>query len=115
MRITHGVALLAATFIGTLVTADASAQITRIDFRVVESPAFDGQSFGDIGQYERLRGVAYGEVDPNDMRHREIVNITNAPLNSRGRVEYSTTVEIYRPIRAIPEGHALPGLQRGRR
>ena len=98
MRITHGVALLAATFIGTLVTADASAQITRIDFQVVESPAFDGQSFGDIGHYERLRGVAYGEVDPNDMRHREIVNITNAPLNSRGRVEYSTTVEIYRPI-----------------
>ena len=69
MRITHGVALLAATFIGTLVTADASAQITRIDFRVVESPAFDGQSFGDIGQYERLRGVAYGEVDPMTCPH----------------------------------------------
>ena len=74
------------------------AQVTRIDFQIVESPAFDGQSFGDIGQYERLRGVAYGDVDPNDVRHREIVNITNAPLNARGRVEYSTTVEIYRPI-----------------
>ena len=98
MRITHAVALFAATFIGPLVTADASAQVTRIDFQVVESPAFDGQSFGDIGQYERLRGVAYGEVDPNDVRHREIVNITEAPLNTRGRVEYSTTVEIYRPI-----------------
>ncbi len=98
MRITHGVALFAATFIGPLVTADASAQVTRIDFQVVESPAFDGQSFGDVGQYERLRGVAYGEVDPNDVRHREIVNITAAPLNTRGRVEYSTTVEIYRPI-----------------
>ena len=98
MRITHGVALFAATFIGPLVTADVSAQVTRIDFQVVESPAFDGQSFGDIGQYERLRGVAYGEVDPNDVRHREIVNITAAPLNTRGRVEYSTTVEIYRPI-----------------
>ena len=98
MRITHAVALFAATFIGPLVKADASAQVTRIDFQVVESPAFDGQSFGDIGQYERLRGVAYGEVDPNDVRHREIVNITEAPLNTRGRVEYSTTVEIYRPI-----------------
>jgi len=98
MRITHCVALFVATFIGPLVRADASAQVTRIDFQVVESPAFDGQSFGDIGQYERLRGVAYGEVDPNDVRHREIVNITEAPLNPRGRVEYSTTVEIYRPI-----------------
>ena len=98
MRIIYGVALFVATFIGPLVTADVSAQVTRIDFQVVESPAFDGQSFGDIGQYERLRGVAYGEVDPNDVRHREIVNITEAPLNTRGRVEYSTTVEIYRPI-----------------
>ncbi|MCH7857283.1 MAG: hypothetical protein IIB37_11075 [Gemmatimonadetes bacterium] len=98
MRITHGAVLFAATFIGPLLTADLSAQITRIDFQVVESPAFDGQSFGDIGQYERLRGVAYGEVDPNDVRHREIVNIRQAPLNARGRVEYSTTVEIYRPI-----------------
>ena len=98
MRIIYGVALFVATFIGPLVTADVSAQVTRIDFQVVESPAFDGQSFGDIGQYERLRGVAYGEVDPNDVRHREIVNIPEAPLNTRGRVEYSTTVEIYRPI-----------------
>ncbi len=98
MRITHGVTLVASTFIGLLVAQDAAAQVTRIDFRVVESPAFDGQSFGDIGQYERLRGVAYAEVDPNDVRHREIVNIFNAPLNARGRVEYSTTVEIYRPI-----------------
>ena len=98
MRITHGVALVVATFIGPLVATEAAAQITRIDFQVVESPAFDGQSFGDVGQYERLRGVAYGEVDPDDVRHREIVNITRAPLNARGRVEYSTTVEIYRPI-----------------
>ena len=98
MRITHGLALLAATVIGPLLVADASAQVTRIDFQVVESPAFGGESFGDIGQYERLRGVAYGEVDPNDVRHRGIVNLGKAPLNARGRVEYSTTVEIYRPV-----------------
>ena len=98
MRIAHGMALVTATFIAPFVTADASAQITRIDFQVVESPAFGGQTFGDIGQYERLRGVAYGEVDPNDVRHREIVNIRLAPLNDRGLVEYSTTVEMYRPI-----------------
>ena len=61
MRFTQGVALVVATFIGPIVAADASAQVTRIDFQVVESPAFGGESFGDIGQYERLRGVAYGE------------------------------------------------------
>jgi hypothetical protein len=98
MRFTHGMALVAATIIGPIIATDVSAQVTRIDFQVVESPAFGGESFGDIGRYERLRGVAYGEVDPDDVRHRGIVNITKAPLNARGHVEYSTTVEIYRPI-----------------
>jgi len=98
MRFPHGVTLLAAAFIGPVVATDVSAQITRIDFQVVESPAFGGDRFGETGQYERLRGVAYAEVDPNDARNRTIVNIDKAPLNDRGRVEYSTTVEIYRPI-----------------
>jgi len=74
------------------------AQITRIDLEVVESPALDGRSFGSAGQYERLRGLAYGAVDPNDPRHRDIVNLALAPRNADGKVEYSTTVEIYRPI-----------------
>ena len=94
MRITLGLPLVVTTVIGPLVVADASAQVTRIEFQVVESPAFGGESFGSTGQYERLRGVAYGEVDPNDVRHRGIVNLDKAPLNARGRVEYSTTVEI---------------------
>ena len=76
----------------------ASAQITRIDIKVVESPTLDGRRFGQIGAYERLRGVAYGEVDPADARHQGIVNLEHAPRNEAGRVEYSTTVELYRPI-----------------
>ena len=39
MRITFGLALVAAAFLGPVVAADASAQVTRIDFQVVESPA----------------------------------------------------------------------------
>ena len=81
-----------------LVASEARAQITRIDFDVVESPALDGRSFGEVGKYERLRGRFYGEVDPADPRNRGIVNLEHAPLNANGRVEYSTTVEVYRPI-----------------
>ena len=91
-------ALVATTVIALLLASDAYAQITRIDLQVVESPALERQSFGRVGQYERLRGLAYGEVDPNDPRHREIVNLDNAPRHGSGRVEYRTTVEIYRPI-----------------
>ena len=86
---------------------DADAQITRFDVDVVESPALDGESFGTVGQYERLRGIAYGEVDPADPRHQGIVNLAHAPLNARGKVEYSTTVEIYRPIDQSRWNHAI--------
>ncbi|MEX1256287.1 MAG: alpha/beta hydrolase domain-containing protein [Gemmatimonadota bacterium] len=81
----------------TLVAAPASAQIARIELEVVESPALDGESFGAVGQYERLRGVFFGEVDPAHLLHLGIVNLDRAPRNERGRVEYATTVEIYRP------------------
>ena len=87
----------AAAFVFLLPGA-APAQITRFDLQVVESPALDGLRFGQIGQYERLRGVVQGEVDPADPRHRDIVNLDRAPLNAAGHVEYRATVEIYRPV-----------------
>ena len=98
MKTRPGQALCTVVMIALVVTADAFAQVTRLDLQVVELPALDGQSFGRVGQYERLRGVVYGDVDPSDPRHREIVNLDSAPRNDAGRVEYSTTVEIYRPI-----------------
>ncbi|MEX2581805.1 MAG: alpha/beta hydrolase domain-containing protein, partial [Gemmatimonadota bacterium] len=75
----------------------ASAQITRVELDVVESPALDGRSFGEVGQFERLRGIAFGEVDPLDPLNAGIVNLDRAPRNERGLVEYSTIVEIHRP------------------
>jgi hypothetical protein len=65
----------------------------------VESPALDGQSFGRR-RTSTSDSVAsrYGAVDPADPRHEGIVNLDLAPRNADGRVEYSTTVEIYRPI-----------------
>ena len=90
--------LIVAAALASLLAGDARAQVTRIDFRVVESPALEGQRFGQIGQYERLRGLAYGELDPDHPRHRGILNLEHAPRNGAGRVAYRTTVEIYRPI-----------------
>ena len=74
------------------------AQITGFDLDVVESPALGGESFGEVGQYEFLRGIVSGEVDPADPRHAHIVNLDNAPRNAAGRVEYRATVEIHRPV-----------------
>ena len=98
MRSTVTTTLSTAALVVILIPAASLAQVTRIDLQVVESPALDGERFGQVGHYERLRGTVYGAVDPADPRHREIVNLDQAPRNARGRVEYSTTVEIYRPV-----------------
>ena len=75
----------------------AEARITKI---VIEtrSPAFGGASFGNVGQYEQLTGVAYGEVNPKDPLNAVITDIELAPRNSRGMVEYSMDFAITKPI-----------------
>jgi hypothetical protein len=78
----------------------ASARIVRVVIQRTELAAFDGASFGKIGHYEKLVGVAYGEVDPNDAHNRIIQDIALAPRNSRGMVEYSMDIYILRPISA---------------
>ena len=91
-------ALVIAVVACLLAPGSGLAQITAFDLDVVESPALGGGSFGDVGQYELLRGTVAGEVDPADPRHQHIVNLANAPRNAAGRVEYRATVEVYRPI-----------------
>src|SRR5215469_6682246 len=80
----------------TLVTAEAQARITRIEIQRTE-PAFGGRIFGATGAYERLTGKAYGEVDPQLPANAIIQDITLAPRNARGMVEYATDIDILRP------------------
>ena len=61
------------------------------------SYAFGGLSFGSVGQYEKLRGTATGELDPNDPRNSVITDIQLAPRNASGMVSYSMDVFILRP------------------
>ena len=71
-----------------LTPAVAEARIIRILITSVQSPTFEGMSFGGVGQYEKLRGRAFGEVDPSDPRNAIIADIELAPRNARGMVEY---------------------------
>ena len=97
----------ATVLVALLPAGHAHAQITRFDVDVVESPALAGERYGTVGQYERLRGIAYGEVDPADPHNRDIVNLERAPRNARGKVEYQTVVEIYRPMEMSRWNHAI--------
>ena len=73
------------------------ARIVRVEISKVE-PAFNGQSFGGAGSYERLTGVAHGELDPKSPRNKIIQDIDLAPRNARGMVEYTTQVELLKPV-----------------
>jgi hypothetical protein len=70
--------------------------ITSIDIRSVELLA-DGAAFGAVGAYERVVGVAQGEVDPRIAANKGIALIDKAPVNARGMVEYTTDFYILRP------------------
>jgi hypothetical protein len=80
-----------------LLPAAAHARITRIEWHRVESPTFGGASFGDVGQFEKLVGVAYGEVDPTHPLNAIITDVELAPRNARGMVEYETDVYVIKP------------------
>ncbi|HEV2612088.1 MAG TPA: alpha/beta hydrolase domain-containing protein [Noviherbaspirillum sp.] len=81
--------------------------ITRIEITSVESPTFQGRTFGDVGAYEKLRGKAYGELDPKDPRNTVITDLQFAPRNARGNVEYSMDIYILKPIDLAKGNHKL--------
>src|SRR5688572_8710213 len=82
----------------SLATFSVEARVTKIEIKQVESPTFGGYSWPGVGQYEKLTGIAYGEVDPHDRQNRVIVDIELAPRNARGNVEYAFNFYILKPI-----------------
>jgi hypothetical protein len=65
------------------------------------APFAEGAAFGETGTYERLIGTAYFEVDPNDPLNAVIVDLTLAPRNARGRVEFSAATTRFSTLRTI--------------
>src|SRR2546427_9678145 len=93
-RLLTAVALL--SLLGMASTVEA--RITRIQITNIESPTFAVASFGSVGQFEKLTGTAYGEVDPHHPLNAIIQDIDLAPRHARGMVEYSTDIYILKPI-----------------
>ena len=72
-----------------LLTSNAEAKITRVQITAHESPTFGGYSWPGVGQYEKIVGIAFGEVDPSNPQNAVITDIAMAPRNANGNVEYS--------------------------
>jgi hypothetical protein len=112
-RSLRGLGILAVVLAAlTLAAAPAAAHITRIviDPAQSQSPVFEGRVFGPnggVGPYEKLRGKAYGELDPDDPRNAVITDLKLAPRNARGKVEYSMDIMILKPIDLRRGSHRL--------
>jgi hypothetical protein len=73
----------------------------------VESPAFEGRSFGAVGTYDRIVARATVAVSPDDPHNTIIVDLDRAPRNAQGLVEAATDVEILRPTIAANGNRGL--------
>src|SRR5215813_14227983 len=85
----------------------ARASIRKIQITAKHSPTFGGYSWPGVGQYEKIVGKAFGELDPRDPKNAVIVDLQLAPKNSRGKVEYSFDFYILKPIDLSKGNHKM--------
>ena len=89
------VAVLAAIFWAG--QAAAAVERLQIDQR---TPFAGGMSFGAVGPYEKIRGVAYFALDPNAPANARIVDLKNAPRDARGLVTFKSEFVMLRPVKS---------------
>lgn len=89
--------VLPALLAGLVATASVEARVTKLTVEK-RRPVANGTRFGMVGAYERLDGTASFEVDPKDPLNAVIVDLDKAPRNKAGRVEFSTSFFIIKPV-----------------
>jgi alpha/beta hydrolase family protein len=101
-------AALAACTAGLMVgpVPESYAKVTQIVFSAPTFP-YAGATFGTVGQYEQLDGIATGTIDPNDPHNAMIQDIALAPRDANGMVEYSTRVSILKPVNMAGANRAM--------
>lgn len=91
-------ALSALAYAGMVGAPPSDAHVTQITIVAKESPTYGGQSFGAVGQYEKIVGTAKGEIDPADRRNAIIQDVNFAPRNANGMIEYTASFTLIKPI-----------------
>lgn len=75
-------------------TADAGV----VEIKVLKREPFaGGKAFGDVGPYDKIVGVARFAVDPSHPRNSKIVDLSLAPRNQKGLVEFESDIYILTP------------------
>ena len=97
--------IVALAAVGTLADTPADAGITRIEI-TSRTIAFGGYSFRGVGQFERIGGIAYGEVDPGDPKNAVITDLQLAP-KVNGKVQYQFNFYILKPLDLSQGNHKM--------
>ena len=71
--------------------------LARLDI-AARRPFAGGQTFGSVGGYEQLDGVAYFAVDPSHPENIAVADVGLAPRNEAGKVEFSADIRIIKPV-----------------
>jgi hypothetical protein len=69
----------------------------RFDVRL-RRPLAGGAPFGGVGPYEELKGTLHFAIDPKHAANERIADVTLAPRNDAGRVEFDSDVSILLPV-----------------
>ena len=80
------------------VNQDSAGRVLRFEITERLPTIFGSESFGRVGQYERLTGWAHLDLDPLHPLNAGISNLEFAQRETDGRVRYKVDVCIIRPM-----------------
>jgi len=84
--------------------------ITKIVINTAASEAvtFGGTTFGAVGAYQKIRGTAFGQLDPNDPSNQVIADMAPAQKDpATGTVQYSMDFYILKPVDLAKGNHKV--------
>lgn len=80
-----------------LLLQPVDAELVRIEIRH-RAPFADAIAFGRSGPYEKIVGRLHFEIDPKDPANGGITDISLAPVNAGGKVEFRSDFFLLKPV-----------------
>jgi hypothetical protein len=72
--------------------------VALISFEITSRQDFaGGESFGEVGPYEQIDGIAHYAVDPDHERNQHIVDLEHCPRDENGLVHFSGDLTLLVP------------------
>lgn len=90
----RGVLLSVVFVLGVPVLTHAEVTALKI---LKREPFGGGKEFGRVGAYEKITAIAHFAIDPANRHNKGIVDLTLAPRNAQGKVEFEADVVLLVP------------------